>query len=793
MKAAWLSLGLLLAVVTAAAGDRVAKAAFVADQSPKIDGAVDEPIWQKADPLTDFKQETPNNGQPASERTEVRFLYSRDILFVGVVAFDSEPEKISRRLQRRDTDFNSDWTVIYLDPNLDRRTGYAFRISSAGVEVDSILYDDTRGDSSWDAVWDSAVSRFDGGWSAELAIPFSQLRLPARGAAAAWGVNIERALDRKSEIAFWVHNDYEQTGRVSRFGLLEGIRDIRTDKRLEVTPYALVSSTSGPDQSGEEFEVGADLTYRLSPAFNLDATVNPDFGQVEADPSVLNLTVFETFFPEKRAFFLEGAEIFQTRFNQFFSRRIGRRPGHFRYGDARVVSRPENTQILGAAKVTGRTRGGSTLGLLVASTDEEKAEFELADGRRERRVLEPQTQYLVARAKQDILQGSGYIGGQATGVLRDNSFNAYTAAVDWELYFNQRKWITRGNLIGSETGPDGARDRGWGADLSLDSTSYKHWDFEVDLDFFNEELNLNDTGFLSRNDIGEFSAGVSYNEPDPHGVFLRRTHQLYVGYEWNSDGFNLSRRVIFDNFFNFRNNWRFELTYFQFFTSYDDRETRGGPLTRQPGGKWAEFELYSDRSKRWSFGMEYRYEWIDDGGLESSLEFETTYFPTPPLQLSAAVEWEREKDDSQWVANAPDDVDPSLTRYIFGRLDSEVLDLTLRMNWTFTPEMSLQVYTQPFLAAGKYGDFRELAQAGTDRYTPFAWDRDEDFNIAEFTLNAVFRWEYMPGSQLFVIWNEGRSYFDRDGELRPGDNFEELFDAAATDTFVIKASLWINR
>ena len=740
-----------------------------------------------------FVQESPNNGQPATEKTEVRFAYSKGMLYVSIKAFDKEPEKISKRLQRRDTDFHSDWVVIYLDPNHDRRTGYSFRISSAGVEVDSIMFDDVQSQSSWDAIWDSATGRMDNGWCAELAIPFSQLSLPKQGQSV-WGVNVERALDRKSEIAYWVHNPHDVSGRVSRFGELHGLNDLAADKNLELLPFFLSKGTFEGGDSEDEYEVGLDLTYRLGASFRLDATVNPDFGQVEADPSVLNLTVFETFFPEKRQFFLRGSEIFSTRFNQFFSRRIGKRPNHFRLPKGvSAVSRPDQTRILGAAKLSGTTEGGTTVGLITATTDEEYAGVVFEDGSTGRQLIEPQTHYLTGRVKQDILGGNGFIGGMATGVLREGSFNAYTAAADWEMYLHDRKWITRGNLIGSETGPEDARRQGWGVDLALDSVGYRNWDLEIDLDYYNDELDLNDLGFLSRNNLVDFAGGVTRTFQDPHGPFLRRSHNLYTGYQTNTDGFNLDRWFFHSTEMTFRNYWRMDIELTAFNSTYNDRITRGGPLVRFDGGKRILLAYSSNRNRPLSFSNNVRYTDRDDSSFDVRLGFSMDYYPMPALQLSLGASYTREKSIAQWVDNVPDATLPQTTHYVFGRLDSEILDLTLRTNWTFNPEMSLQIFSQPFLAAGDYSDLKELAEAATDRFTPFDYRDDPNFNIGSFIWNAVYRWEFAPGSQLFVIWNEGRNYFDRVGALQPDDNFSDLFDATPVDTFVIKISKWFNR
>ena len=361
------------------------------DSPPTIDGWLDDSVWEKAIPVTDLIQTEPDNLAKPTEFTEVRIVYDDDALYFAFRCHDSEPDRIMRRLARRDEwleagNDNSDWINIALDPQNDNRTGYVFIVNAAGVKMDLFIPDDENYDSSWNAVWDAKVSVDDGGWSAEVALPFSVFQFNSQGEQI-WGLELNRTIYRKQEWHEWPGKPRGVKGLVSRYGTLTGLENIPPPRQLEILPYVLGGKQLGSvtDNTGS---LGVDMEYGLATTSAVSIAINPDFGQVEADPSVLNLTAFETFYPEKRPFFVEGGSFFTPQFGEqiqtlqkgsfmlppiklFHSRRIGRAPFHFTPSTGSIVSRPESTTILGAAKVLGKTPSGVTYGFIESFTDDE--------------------------------------------------------------------------------------------------------------------------------------------------------------------------------------------------------------------------------------------------------------------------------------------------------------------------------------------------------------------------------------------------------------------------------------
>ena len=448
-----------------------------------IDGKLDEAAWSAAQPTSSFTQSYPTPGAAPVDPTEVRVLYDDQALYVGIRMHDSHPDSIAAQLARRDASgIYSDWVHVIIDSYHDRRTAFRFAVNPKGVKKDVYTSDDGAEDTNWDAVWDVATLVDSGGWNAEYRIPLSQVRFggAAKGAERIWGFQVMRDIARRQGRDSWSPWDRRQgAGLVSRFGDLRGLVDIPQPSRLEVLPYVSAKATRAPGDANDPFfqktdlkpNIGGDLKYGLPGGLTLSATINPDFGQVEVDPSVVNLSVFETFFPEKRPFFLEGSDVFnfgQVRtFNDygsqryFYSRRIGRSPQLFPNVPALVFADvPNETTIAAAAKVSGKIRGW-TLGIIDGVTPEEKADIQLENGDRSSTPVEPFTNYFAGRAKRDFRNGQSVLGGMVTSTVRnvdDDVFNPFLrknatfGGLDWEHLFANRGWVTSGYIGGSHVG-----------------------------------------------------------------------------------------------------------------------------------------------------------------------------------------------------------------------------------------------------------------------------------------------------------------------------------------------------
>ncbi|MBI4408091.1 MAG: carbohydrate binding family 9 domain-containing protein, partial [Gemmatimonadetes bacterium] len=444
---------------------------------PVIDARIDEAVWAQAQVASDFTTLEPKPGEAASEQTEVRVLYDDDAIYVAARLFDRTPDSIVARLARRDNDVYSEWFYVGLDSYNDRRTAFIFAVNPRGVKLDSFMSEDgQREDGGWDPVWDVAADVDALGWTAEMRIPLSQLRFSASADQGAeervWGITFARRIARTQEFAFWSPLLPDAPGVVSQFGYLEGLRGLRAPRRLEALPYSVARVTRAPGEAGNPFydrtepyaSVGADVKYGLTSDLTLSATVNPDFGQVEADPSVVNLSAYETFFSERRPFFVEGSDIFRFGIEPgdggsqqlFYSRRIGRAPQRSVELDDGHVDAPEGTTILGAAKVSGKTRGGWSIGVLEALTGAEYARTSDARGRRGSALVEPLTNYAMLRAKKDFRAGESTVGAIVTGTHRkldDDALDflrsaAYAGGVDFRHRFGRGNYEVRGYMLG---------------------------------------------------------------------------------------------------------------------------------------------------------------------------------------------------------------------------------------------------------------------------------------------------------------------------------------------------------
>ncbi len=809
----------------------------------RIDGDLNEQQWTRAEPIQQFVQRDPDDGGAPTERTEARVLYDNGAIYVAVRAFDSRPDQIKAFLTRRDTGSSSDWIRIYIDSYHDRRSAYSFAVNPVGVKLDTYHFNDTDQDDGWDAVWDVAVSRDAGGWRAEFRIPLSQLRFTS-GGDGRLGFAVARNLARLNETSTWPRISKAAVGWVSTFGDLSGVTRQGATKRLELMPYVVEQVRTTPPQSGNPLHhspdpstaIGADLKYAVTPALSLTATVNPDFGQVEADPAVVNLGAFEVFFQERRPFFVEGSGTYAFDCRDcslFYSRRIGRAPrGTPTLASGEFQSRPEQSTILGAGKLTGRAHGFS-LGMMTAATQQESAQIAFGPGlapagtgpRRE--VVEPLTFYSVSRAKREFSDQStlGFILTTTSRRLADSvSFlpdGATTGGVDFDWRLG-RRWGLNGYWAGSHVAgsttaiaqlqrsnvhsfqrPDADHVeldltaetlRGHSANISVGKIGGQRTRGNVNIGYRSPGFDTNDVGFLQRADQISQNAWVQIRWDVP-GRFTRNIRLNFN--QWSSHNFDGDRLDLGGNVnahWQFKNQWSAGFGFNVNAGGFDDRLTRGGPGGRRPGNVngWQ----YVSTNDRLAVSGNFEWSVMNDGNGSRNFSLWPKVVLRPASAVSAEVGLAYTKgiNDFQWVKADTDAA--GATHFVFGRLAQVTTSVTTRFNYTLTPTLSFQSYAQPFVSGGAYRGYKELVQPmadrHADRFAPYAYTGNADFNVLTFRTTNVLRWEYKPGSAFFVVWQQGREGFTQRGDYRFSRDFGDLFASPSTNALVVKLAYWFN-
>ena len=811
---------------------------------PVIDGRDDDAVWRLAPAIGPFLEWQPTEGKPSRFRTEAKVAYDAANLYVFIRAFDPHPDSIIRRLDRRDTFGPSDRVGFMVDAYHDRRSGFEFWVNASGVKVDVAIFDDKE-DQAWDAVWDVATRIDSLGWTAEFRVPLSQIRYPVRRSYT-FGLLLMRDIYRYSERTAWPQLSQAKAGLVMQFGEVTNIEGLEAPRRLEAAPYLVAKDasviTDNAFDRASHATVGGDLKYRVASNLTLDATVNPDFGEVEADPAVLNLSAYESFFTELRPFFVAGRGVFRFDVNcndvncssegLYYSRRIGRTPqlaGTF--GD---TTPPQPTTILGAAKLTGRLPGGLAIGFMDAVTEHDQEWF--GDTLK---TTEPATNFAVLRLKQDLRNGASSVGAMLTAVNRSLDTysapyldrSAYAGAVDFRHRFPKDMYEMSGSFDVSRVAGSPAAmtaiqtdavhyyqrpDAGLPLDttrtfLAGDAEEFKfdkvggdHTNFETAYQRRSAGFEINDLGYLQRADQQSWSTWVGY--------FDRHVTRLYQQFQWNwnwwqnwnTAGLAQERAVNTNLHLTLRNSWAigFGGTLGQLGTTYDDRAARGGPAMRQSPYLVPWLTINGDDRRSVVPYLSVQTAYADAGHTH-------TFHVTPELDWRVAsrfssalsLSYVRNVNDIQWYGNFTDSA--GVTHYTFAHLPQTTVSLTLRLDYTFTPNVSLQVYAQPFVSKGTYSNVRELsstprAASYDDRYRAYGdtavTNHPGGFNFKEFQSNVVFRWEWRSGSTRFVVWNEGREgYVPEQGNADFGGDMRDLFRIHPMNTFLVKLSYWLNR
>ncbi|MEQ8904569.1 DUF5916 domain-containing protein [Ekhidna sp.] len=826
-----------------------------------IDGLLDDVAWDQVDWGGDFIGHRPDYNVAPSQQTQFKILYDAKFLYVGIRAWDTEPEKIVKRMSRRDG-FDGDFVEINIDSYNDKRTAFSFSASVSGVKGDEYVSNNGDDwDSTWDPIWYLRTSVDDKGWIAEFKIPLSQLRF-ANKENHTWGIQFTRRIFRDEERSTWQPVDPNAPGWVHLFGELNGIQGIKPQKQLEIQPYVLGSTQSYPKEEGNPFRddgneqnlnVGLDAKVGITSDITLDLTVNPDFGQVDADPSRVNLSAFQLFFQERRPFFLEGSNLLSFRTsggpnNLFYSRRVGGRP-HGSSDNVKYMDFPANTRILGAAKVTGKNAKGFSWGVLESVTNKERADVVYEDDSRGKEVVEPFTNFLVARVQQDIDGGKTVIGAMATNVKRfDNRGNeleylhdnATSAGIDIDHNFKDRKYGievramfskvegTQGAIYRTQRASERYFQRPDNIHKEVDSTRTSlvgtagtvafgkrsgNWRWTIGSNFKSPELVLNDAGFLRQTDDVNNWVWTQYRVNKVTNVFRWQNYNVYAEYNNDFGGAVTNRGINFNMNWEFNNYWGFGQGVWFGGSRVSNADLRGGPSILYPGNinYWYWIGTNSRKKVRVSFNNWFNWG-QNDFTKSSGISVNINLRPMDALQISFSpnVDWNR--DDLQYITQTEFNGD---TRYILGRVEQETYGMSVRANYNITPNLTLEFWGQPFIAAGEFSQFKRTNQPNAESYSnrfhsytesevifdeensiyevfesggseaDYTFD-DPNFNIVQFRSNFVMRWEYIPGSTLFLVWANNGSTFSQSRENSFSDLSSQLSGLAGNNTFLIK-------
>jgi hypothetical protein len=864
---------LLLAASFPAAAATLPPVHAVRTREPiNVDGLLDEAVWKSDNAFTAFTQSDPRAGEAPTQRTEVRVAYDDEAIYVGARMYDTHPDSIVARLARRDNDGGSDAFAIALDTFHDHRTGYFFVVTAAGTLLDGTMMNDDWDDDSWDGVWDAKAHRDAQGWTAEMRIPFSQMR-SSGGDRRVWGVNFDRAISRHHEDDKAVYTPRGESGFVSRFPDLVGLDDIRAARRIEVTPYTtgkaeyLVHDTGDPFHDGSRYTpaLGGDLRTTLGSKFTLNASVNPDFGQVEIDPAVVNLSDAETFFNEKRPFFTEGNSVFRCgnngasdywNFNWpepvfFYTRRIGRSPQGAPPSNASFADMPIATRILGAAKITGQPSTGFNVGMLSAVTQKEQADYELGSGARGTATVEPFTYYGVLRGLRSFhqeRQGLGLMTLETaralsgTGLESSLNRNGFVTAMDgWTALDAKKDWVLSGYVAGSrvdgtperiaalESDPRHYYQRPDRSDLGVrtDATSLSGyvarlwvnrqrgpWMSNSGLGVVSPGFEVNDLGFQNRTDVvnGHIGVGYMWDKPTSWRKYVWVIGAVVQG--WNLAGQHTLEQLFLKSQLEQMNAWSWTVQGGFAGRVIADRATRGGPAMISPAGGWG--ELYWDTNGKSPVFLSSDLSWNGDVERSHDLTWQpsVTWKPSSSVSFSAGPTLDWNQEDAHYITSVGD---PLATRtyggrYVFAALQQRTVGAQVRMDCSITPALSFQVFAQPLVSSGRYSGYKELAAPGTydwlvygtqgSTFDPATGTADPDgagaapaFSVGnpDFTYrtvrgNAVLRWEYVPGSAVYLVWTQDRTGVTNDGTFRFGPSLGELGRTPANNIFMVKLS-----
>ncbi len=828
------------------------------DNAPSIDGSLDDSIWASVDWGTDFIEVEPDENTPPSVQTKFKILYDQKHLYIALRAFDPEPETITNRLSRRDG-FVGDRINVLIDSYHDLRTGFLFTVTAAGVRGDEFITDNGDNiDESWNPIWSTKALIDDEGWSAEMKIPLSQLRF-SNDPEQVWGLNVARNYFRENQFSAWNRIPVGAAGWVSEAGKLKGLDNIKPQKQIEIQPFVVnkldsyEAEAGNPYADGNDFNLNAGLDAKIGITndLTLDVTINPDFGQVEADPAAINLDGFEIFNRDQRPFFVENKNIFDYRFagnrdNLFFSRRIGRSPQVYpETPDGAFVDQPQNTTILGAAKFSGKTKNGWSIGVLESMTSKEYTEIS-SNGVTSESLAEPFTNYFVGRVQKDFNEKNTFLGGMFTATNRFLSPEvselrkaAYSGGFDFKHQWKNRAYFMDANIVMShvkgskeaisntqeslthlfnrvdashvEVDPNRTSLTGTGGRFAIGKAGGQHINYEAGYRWVSPELELNDIGFLRSADEMIQYLNVRYRTIKPVGIFrdINARFRQFTSFDFEGNYNRIQYQL--NGSASFTNNWGVDFGAAHKPRIYSNSILRGGPRWRFSKENFQFFFLGSDRRKKFNgvIGLIHSQANEDNFSL-LKFESELNYQPTNALNISFAPEFSQSKSKTQYVKQPTDSA-----RYVLGTIDNQTLVASVRIDYTINPNLSIQYYGQPFISRGRYSDFKYVTNAVADRLedrfqtyntnqislnndvynidenqdgvSEYSFD-NPDFSFVQFNSNLVLRWEYIPGSELFLVWSQGIA-----GSVSVKDDLFQGFESGVLDQrpqniFLLKAT-----
>ena len=782
-----------------------------------VDGVLDDDVWQNTASGYGLLEHDPERRTEASVPTVFKIAYDHEALYLAAACWENDVDDISRRFSRRDDIQNSDFISFYVDPYHDHLSGYNFRVTADGVQADHYLYEDVGRDTDWNAVWDAETTEDRRGWYLEIRIPLAAMRFRSHGSDT-WGLQFYRWLHGRGEDTGWATWERDQNGFVSRWGTLTGMRAATSPQRLEITPYLAtgLEDRALPDDDEESYgrylNLGGDLRYTLTSALTAQFTIQPDFGQVEADPALVNLSPFETYFREKRPFFVEGARFFEhPDFNMFYSRRIGT-------GEA-------GSRIRSAAKLTGKVGTSTNIGLLGALTDvthPEKVHNPFVAG-------EQRTGYGVARVVQEFDDGRHRLGAMGTGVWRADDarrpHDAVSLSGDGQVHFNDREWRLQGSFVYTRLQPhDETQGSEHGTAARAEFARREgNWRGGVRGHVEQDRFNPNDIGFLSANDEVSTTTWGQYRYNADGAAGRLKTSANYVQFYrswiygdqrrladdgselWAHDkGHRQGQGLYFSSWNQNHDNQELELELGHNFEGTSKHNTRGGPLMTTPSRTTAQVSTQTDWRRDVVHEAEFEYGWSPEGEHFWEIEYGARMNLGRHFFASVSVAYDDRHDDAHWLLNEASATGIGGTAYVFAELDQQTLDATIRASYLPSRDLSLELYLQPYLTTGQYRNARYLATPDTRDLR--AYDRgdgsnvagDEDFTFGALNLNLVARWEYHPGSTIFLVFTHGRYSEDLRSFYADNRDFDDrlrvdmLFNQEPRSTVLLKVNRWFS-
>jgi len=835
----------------------------------KIDGFINEADWETVSWEDNFTQLEPNEGKEPTQNTEFKILYDNDFLYVAIKSYDTDVSKIEKRLSGRDS-WDGDLIGVQIDSYFDKKTVFVFAVSASGGRSDGISVNDNidNFDDTWNPLWETETKVTDFGWSAEMKIPLSQLRFNAKKEQI-WGLQVVRYLYRNKEWDMWQFIPKESSGWASRFGELRGLIDLNPKKLIEISPYISSKSEHYEKEDGNPYANGNDLSVNagidgkigLTNNLTLDFAVNPDFGQVEADPSEVNLTAFETYFSEKRPFFIEGNNITDYQItpggsawsddNLLYSRRLGG-PTHYypESNDGEYIKLPVNSRILGALKLTGKTKSGLSVGIMETFTNKEFAKIN-ANSIERKEPVEPYTNFFAARLQKDLNEGNTVFGGMITSMYRfidHTNFDflntsAITGGLDFKQYFKDKKYYFEGKLIGSRI--DGSTEAiseqqlssrryyqmpdadylsydstrtslsGYGGNLSFRKKVSKGLRYAANVTWRSPGIELNDMGYLRKaNSIFQY-IWAGYSITEPFSVFREAGLNVNEWSGWDYSGKSTFLGASIGAWARFKNFWSLSFNLNNEGKNIDNSVLRGGPSLILPGTFNYSIGFGTNSTKKLQFYAQY---FDNYGHVNSDRSFgiytSIHYQPLNRLSVSLSPNYNYNNSELQYVGTEHYEYQD---RYLFGEIEQKTFSMSVRIDFNLSPDFTIQYYGAPFISAGLYSDYKKITDPKHNNYysrfevfndTEITYLQEEgiyginenadsnfeyffskpDYNFQQFRSNLVLRWEYKAGSMFYIVWSQDRTDVVSDGTFNFGSSLKNILKISAYDVFLLKIS-----